>query len=212
MDFEQNVRRRGFSMVEIVVATLLVGIVVVGSLSTLGAAVRTQTTSSKLADGPLLAEQLLAEIMSMPFEDPEDGGSSLGLNSGESGGNRLDFDDVDDFHGWSPSNVQTRDGTVLSEYAGWTRAAVVQWANRFSGDWRSTESSLKRIFVTVVSPDGVITQRFALRSQHGALEQAPILDKNVVTQLEGTLVIGAGGAQVSKTSNLLNHVEDPNAN
>ncbi|NOZ41160.1 MAG: hypothetical protein GXP24_13175 [Planctomycetes bacterium] len=204
-----NKNRTGLSLIEVVVSSLLVGTVVVGSLSMLGASVRTQTTANALIHGPLLADMLLAEIMSMPYEDPEDGGGSIGTDSGESNGNRADFDDVDDFNGWSPSDVEDRLGNEFNEYSGWTRSSSVNRADRMSGNWWFAETGLKRIIVTVTAPDGTVTQRYGWRSRDGSLQQPPTVDKTVVTQIEATLSVGSASA-MRGTTNLLNHVEAPN--
>ena len=197
-------------MVEVVVSSLLVGTVVVGALSMLGSSVHTQTVATELVDGPALADSLLAEIMSMPYEDPEDGGLANGINTGESNVSRLSFDDVDDYDGWSPTDVQDRLGNVMSEYTGWTRSATVVWADRLTGNtWLPNDTGLKRIEVTVVAPDGTVTKRFGFRARDGSLEQAPAIDKTVVTQIISNLSVGSANG-VQTVVNLLNHVEAPN--
>ncbi len=201
--------RKGLSLVEVVVSSLLVGTVVVGSLSMLGASVRTQTSANNLIVGPLLADMLLAEIMSMPYEDPEEAGGSLGTDTGESESNRIDFDDVDDYNGWSPSQVEDRLGNTLSEYAGWTRSISVSRAERANGGWWFAETGLKRINVTVTAPDGTTTKRHGWRFRTGSLQQPPTVDKTVVTNIVATLTVGSASA-THGTTNLLNHVEDPN--
>lgn len=209
MCFPKNNYRRGLSLIEVVVSSLLVGTVVVGSLEMLGASVRSQTTANDLFDGPVLADMLLAEIMSMPYEDPEDSGGSLGTDSGESSSDRGDFDDVDDYRNWSSSPAEDRLGNALSEYPGWDRSARVRWAEQISANEWASDTGLKRIVVTVTAPDGTVTERFGLRSRDGSLEQPPTVDMTVVTQIEAALAIGSASA-VRGGTNLLNHVEDPN--
>ncbi|MEQ8837987.1 MAG: hypothetical protein RID07_14365, partial [Lacipirellulaceae bacterium] len=94
-------------MIETVLCTMLVGMVVVGSLSALRNAVRTQLEMNSLIDGPMLAEQLLAEAVALAYEDP-DGGSGRGVNAGENPTDRTTFDDVDDFDNWNVGRIQTR--------------------------------------------------------------------------------------------------------
>lgn len=210
MRCSRDKNRQGLSLVEVAVSSLLVGTVIVGSLAMLGASIRTQTAAVDLVNGPMLAESLLAEIMSMPYDDPEDGGSTRGNDSGESGSNRTDFDDVDDYDGWASTDIQDRLGNVLPQYAGWTRSATVTWANLVDGsEVVASSTGLKRIIVTVTSPDATVTTRFGLRYQAGSLEQAPSIDTTVVAQIEATLAVGAA-IESRATTNLLNHVEDPN--
>ncbi len=211
MYWQTNSTRRGMSLTEVVVSTLLVGTVVVGSLATLGTSVRTQAAANDFITGPLLAEALLGEIMSMPFNDPEDGGGSIGTNAGESSAVRGDFDDVDDYDGWSPAAIQDRQGNALTRYAGWTRGARVKWADRINGnEWFLYNTGLKRIRVQVTAPDGTVTTRFGFRSVDGSLEQPDTVDKTVVTQVETTLTVGGPTDPAYGVTNLMNHVEDPN--
>jgi len=204
-------KRHGLSLVEVVVSSLLVGTVVVGSLAMLGASVRTQATANDLIDGPRLAEMLIAEIMTMPYDEP-DGAGPKGLDSGESGDDREDFDDVDDYSNWSKSTIQAKDGTTLPNTVGWTRSANVWWVDRANGNIWFFDEGLKRFTVTVTSPDGVVTERRGMRGRWGILEQSPTVDKTVVTQIEAALAVGSSATETRQSTNLMNHVEDPNAN
>ncbi|QDS98342.1 type II secretion system protein [Adhaeretor mobilis] len=204
-------QRRAFTMVETVICSLLVGVVITGALASLGASVRTQVEMTSLIDGPLLVDQLLAEIMALPYNDPENNGNSLGTNAGENETDRTTFDDVDDYDGWSASPAQNHDGTAMVTYSGWSRSVDVAWAARTNGGvWGFYDTGLKRIRVTVTAPDGTSTERLAYRSEDGSLEQKPAVDRTAVTQLQGKLQIGSGSA-AQWTTNLLNHAEDPNA-
>ncbi len=220
MYYPQQKDRHGLSLIEVAVSSLLVGGLVVGSLNMLGASVRTQTTLNEISVGPILAEQLVAEIMAMPYEDPESGGSSLSLDSGESGLSRKDFDDIDDYNNWDSENVantqdgiQTKEGTLLTEHVGWTRKVNVWWADKGTGDvaviWE--DSGLKRFRVTVTSPAGVATDCSGVRSRWGILEQPTTVDTIIVTRVEAALTLGTA-TEARQFTNLLNHVADPNAN
>lgn len=190
---------------------MLVGTVVVGSLSMMGASVRTQSATNDLIDGPRLADALVAEIMSMPYEDV-DGVSGASSGEGDvAGPGRTGFDDVDDYRNWDEPTIQAKDGTTLPNATGWSRTANVWWASKDDGDVVSLfDTGLRRFTVTVTSPDGIVTERKGLRSRWGILQQSPTMDKIVVTQIEAALTLGTGGAEVQRGTNLLNHVEDPN--
>ena len=212
MNCSQNTSREGLSLIEVTVSSLLVGLIVVGSLDMLGASVRTQTVASDLVLGPILAEQLIAEIMAMPYDEP-DGAGALGLDGAESDLTRKDFDDVDDYKNWTESTIQTKEGTPLLSATGWTREANVWWANRGDGNVVIviSETGLKRFRVSVTSPDGVVTVRNGMRSRWGILQQPPAVDKIVITQMNMALTVGSA-AETRQSTHLLNHVEDPNAN
>ena len=205
-----NHSRAGLSLVEVTVSSLLVGTIVVGSVSLLGASVRSFRVSSDLAKGPLLADALLAEIMSMPYHDPETASGNNSTNSGELSATRQDFDDIGDYNGWSTSSVQDRQGNVISDYAGWSRSVVVEWARRDSGNIHGTDTGLKRIIVTVTAPDGTETVRAGMRSRDGSLEQLPVIDENIIENIAIEISLGSSGASTIGSTNLINHIENPN--
>ncbi len=211
MNRTRNMNRNATSLVEVVSSSLLVGLLVVGSVSLLGASVRTKAVSSTLVDGPLLAEGLLAEIIALPYLDPEDDSGANSTNAGEASVTREDFDDVGDYHNWSTTTVQDRTGNALPEYTGWRRSVTVFWAERINGNvWLAYDTGLKRITVTVTAPDSTVTTRIGLRSKDGALEQAPTVDTTVVSLIETSLSVGTPAQTARGVTNLINHVEDPN--
>jgi MSHA pilin protein MshD len=165
--------RRGFGMAEVVVSTAIVGVMIVAALDAAGMVARTQRLNADRLTGPGLARDLFAEIMSLPYVDPQTGSSTIGVDTGESSASRSTFDDVDDYHGWSSTNAVAKNGTTRSGYTGWAQAVTVTWAERISGTaWSSYDTNLKRITVTVTSPTGVVTQQIGLRSRYGPLERS----------------------------------------
>lgn len=202
--------RRGLTLVEVAVSTLIVGVMLVGALETLGAVFRSQRLNAARLTGPGLANELMGEILSLPYEDPEDPGGAIGTDSGESGGNRDDFDDVDDYHNWSKGDSEDKTGNTHSDYGGWERTVQVSWVN--PQDIKSSlgsDSGLKLIKVTVTDPGGVATKICALRSEFSSLEQAPAADRTAVTWIGSELRLGSGSTAHSSTQ-LSNHVYDAN--
>ena len=89
-------RRRGFSLVEVVVSSLLVGLVLVGAMDCLGAVIRGRMSTSDSGRGEQFAQELMTEILSQNYQEPVDT-PTFGRESSESGGSRPDWDDVDGF-------------------------------------------------------------------------------------------------------------------
>ncbi|MCA9270374.1 MAG: hypothetical protein KDA41_17955 [Planctomycetales bacterium] len=202
--------RRGTSLVEVAVATLIVGAVLVGALSVVGASLKTRRAAADQNTAAHLAELLLAEAMSMPYEDPENPGGSRGTDSGEGGGNRKDFDDVDDYENFSESQIRDKDNKKIDGYDGWSRSSRVYWAERLTGaNWLLYDTGLKKIIVTVTAPGGSTTQRCGMRHKWGSLEQTPDDDTTVVTMLSAELQVG-DGAVMRAATNTFNFATDPN--
>lgn len=154
---------RGFALVEAAISVLIVGIMFVAVLSTVGASRVSQYKTSISSQGHVLAGSLMDEILSQDYADP-DGSSVFGPEPGESTTTRSDFDDVDDFNGWSSNPPTDKDGTELSLLAGWTRSVTVQRVNASDvAVVEDSESNVKHITVEV-SRDGAVVSVTALRT------------------------------------------------
>jgi prepilin-type N-terminal cleavage/methylation domain-containing protein len=105
--------RRGFSLVEVAVATALVGGILVAALDCVGAVVSARHKTADGAAGALRAQQLAAEILSLPVLDPDDGALTLGPDSGEDDGTRSLFDNLGDYCDWR-AIPQNRAGNKVS--------------------------------------------------------------------------------------------------
>jgi hypothetical protein len=160
-------------MIEIVVSTAIVGVMIVAALDAAGMVARTKRLNADRLTGPGLARDLLAEVMALPYLDPQTGSTTIGVDAGESSSARSTFDDIDDYHNWSATNAVARNGDARTGYSGWSHAVTVTWASRIDATaWSSYDTNLKRITVTVTSPAGVATELVGLRSRYGPLERS----------------------------------------
>jgi hypothetical protein len=203
--------------VEVIVSTLIVGVMIVASLDGVGAVYRSQRTNAWRQIGPGLAHELMSEILSMPYEDPEDGGGSIGTETGESNSTRTDFDDVDDYDGWNSADAEDNSGVPLDGYTDWQRTVTVEWAELDDATVDLiSDNGLKRITVTVTdtnsvrNPNGRSTVLIALRHKEGALQQAPPVDTKVVTWVGAELDIGNSPVVTRHGTQLTNHASDAN--
>ncbi len=142
--------RAGFSLIEALVSVVVVGVMLAVALSTVGASRTTQHRGAGRTRGHLLAQGLMSEIMQQAYQDPQLATLSLGRDGSESGANRAGFDDVDDYDGWSASPPQQRDGTPMSDLAGWRHEVEVAWVSPLDTNLKSaSETGAKRVTVTV---------------------------------------------------------------
>lgn len=143
-------RRGAFSLAETVMATFLVAGLCVVALDTVGTARSSEAQVADRSRASLLAQELMSEVLLLDYQDPDMATTTLGLDAGESGGTRLDWDDVDDYDGWSASPPESRDGTEYVQYANCGRTVSVNWVK--PSDLRmkvGSESKIKVITVTV---------------------------------------------------------------
>lgn len=133
----------------------------------------------------------MAEIFQAHYAD-HDVADHFGREFGEWGdGTRSEFDDVDDYENWSASPPQTKDGTDLTGYEGWTRQVAVHYVSLAALDNPIfTDEGCKRITVTVTDDQGKETQFVSLRSANGAFDLTPEASDTVVTWVGVELQIG----------------------
>ena len=157
-------RRRGFTLVEAVISVLIVGTMLVAALSAVGAGRKAQSSAGQTSRGLALAESMMAEILQRPYQDPDAPGA-LGAEAGEATATRLDFDDVDDYAGWSASPPTNRDGSPIPWAQGYTRRVAVEWVQVADPQAVSAaETGLKRIKVVVEHKDRPVAELIAFRT------------------------------------------------
>ncbi|MEP0846588.1 MAG: hypothetical protein HRF50_07170 [Phycisphaerae bacterium] len=157
---------RALTLAEIVVSTAIIGVVLVAALNAVGAAATASHKLNGRQHAVLLAEQLMNEILLLPYEDPVGPTKACSPESGEDGSNRGTFDDVDDYNGFKCSPPQDGTGAGMSDLAGFGFQAKVFWVSTADLATESgVETGLKRIEV-FVEVDGLpAAELIALRSQ-----------------------------------------------
>jgi len=201
--------RPGSTIAEIVIATGIVGVMLVATLESVGMVYRTRRINANRLTGPGLAQELLAEVACMPYEDPETPGGPIGLDPGDV--TRANFDDVDDYHTWAASDARAKGGAALAGYAGWQQHVAVAYADLANPSTNAgSDLGLKRITVTVTSPEGRAATVVALRTRKGSHEQPQGLDADAVTSLGAALQLGAGVRTERWGVHLSNPADDPN--
>ena len=169
-------RRRAFSMIETVLSIVLVGGLFIAALTTAGSTAAARRFQTNRNEGLLLAQDLMAEILQQAYEEPSgsvsilgiDLTNLLGLDSGEllSNGNRSNYDDVDDYNGWSGA-PQTKQGTPIAWASAYSISVTVVPVQLSKPKLTSTiETGLKRIIVVVTRNNKEVARLSAYRSKN----------------------------------------------
>jgi hypothetical protein len=117
--------------------------------------------------GMHLAQDLMVEILQQSYLEPVDT-PLFGPEASEADTSRADYDDVDDYNGWSASPPQQRDGTVMADWSGWSRGVTVVWANPAELTQAAvSDAGIKRITVTVAHDGVPVASLVALRTVAG---------------------------------------------
>mgnify|MGYP001317634208 CR=1 FL=1 len=141
---------RSFTLVEAVLATLIVGVMLTAVVNTVAAARSGESLLAARARGLVLARNLMAEVLQQAYADPTNGLGSWGIDAGELTGNRSLFDDVDDYNAWLASPPQNKDGTLVPQSTGYEESMSVNWVT--PGNLLQTsasETGIKKIVVTI---------------------------------------------------------------
>lgn len=144
----QLARRRGISLVETVVALVVLSGAMVATLNSVAGARASQVMVGQRAKARLLAESMLQEVLAQPYAEP--GTNTLGPDTGEASKTLRDpFDDVDDYHGWECA-ANTPDGTLLPGYEDYEVHIQVSWVKPDELDHiENDDTGVKRVVVTI---------------------------------------------------------------
>jgi len=160
-------RRAAFTLVEVVVAMLLVSVLLVAALSTVGASRAGQRHTLDQSLAANLAQNLLEEVSGQAYEDP-DGSSGFGPEPDEPTHTRATFDDVDDYAGWAASPPTLPDGVAIDGAHRFRREVSVNYADLTRPDQTVTsDSGAKRVTVTVSMEGRILARATAIRSRSG---------------------------------------------
>jgi hypothetical protein len=162
-------RRRGLTMAEAVMSMMVVSLMVVSALNTVGARAVNRRLVADRELGMFLANELMSEILAQAYREGP-GVTTLGRDAGELAGVRTNWDDVDDYDGFSESSPKHRDGSAfsLSDPAAWNVSVQTRYVSRtgyaFLPALAEVDTGIKRITVTVSHREVRVATLTALRT------------------------------------------------
>lgn len=154
--------RRGLTLMEVVISTLIVGLMTVAALNGLGSATRSGELAGNRGIAHGLADDLMSEILNTAYNDPS-GTAVFGLETGEAAP-RTNFDDVDDFHGWNQQPPKTASGATIDHRGKFRQLVTVEKVSPADPTQVvvGADQGAKRICVTIECDDVELARRYAV--------------------------------------------------
>ncbi len=115
--------RSGFSLIEVLIAMLLVGLAVASLMAANGALTMANGVGTDLSTAEFLLGEVRELTALLPVVDPETDVSTFGPETGEA---LADFDDLDDFDGAVFSPPINADRAVLNSSAAFSQQITVE--------------------------------------------------------------------------------------
>lgn len=173
-------RNRGFTLVEVIIAIAVTATGLVAVMSLMPELTATAETSSDIATAVGLAQLLIEEIDTAPFEDPADN-CTFGPEADEMESSRADFDDVDDYQGYADAPPEDRNGNPDTDYAEYSRSVEV--VNLDASDLSITcpdgTTDVKRVTVTVRTQNKEVARLTVLRFYGANRSDTPLLKEKM---------------------------------
>ena len=127
--------RFGLTYFEVLISLIILSVAIAAGMRAFGSFSAGARQAEDRIAAIELANQLMTEIVFLPFEDPLVSGS-FGLEQSEAtafaAGNRPLLDDVDDYNGWNFSPPRDRSGVVMTDYADYRQQVNVAFAQNIS--------------------------------------------------------------------------------
>ena len=157
--------RGGFTFIEVLIATLLVGLAAAALLAANWTFTKANDAGTDLSTAEFLLEQIKELTALLPVVDPETEDDLFGPEAGETW---ADYDDLDDFDGASFSPPISAEKSVLNDYATFSQQVTVENVNasdfeQVVGDHLSV---FVRVTVNVYQNSQLITSASWLRARY----------------------------------------------
>ncbi len=116
----------GFTIIEVAIATAVVGIGVVALLHAMGAGTRVNHHGQNMTHAVFLAQEVREWTLQLPFSDQDE--NAIGNPPGPDGMSPQDFvDDLDDLMDVTYSPPRDGQGLVIDGMPGWSQAITLTW-------------------------------------------------------------------------------------
>ena len=197
-------RPKGGTLIEVIVAALVTGLLLVPALKLLGYTANSYTNQSIRDRASLLAHELMVEILSKKFE--EQSNLPLGPDGGET--HRVDFDDVDDYHRLTEQPPTGPDGIPRSDLARFQRTTTVDYFHPGSSSPPVEPTRYKQITIQVLFAGTLVSTHRAIRSKRGLTTTTVEGENSSLFRVRTRLQLENGNGEVQANAPLLNFIPE----
>lgn len=167
---------QGFTLIEVMIATILIGMAVAALVGANAAHTMVNDAGARLSTAEFLLEQIRERTATMPVVEPgtaDDDYSSFGIEADEDENDPNDYDDVDDFDGdgdgteFSPPIDAS--ANELDSFSSYIQAVTVHKVdpNNFQTSWTdATESDFVQVNVDVSYNGTVLSSASWIRARY----------------------------------------------
>ena len=157
-------KKNGFSLIEVLIATVLVGIAIVSLLVASNSFTRANSDGTNLSIAEFLNEQIKELTALLPVIDPETGVTTFGPEEGS----LANYDDLDDFDGTSFSPPINSNRQTLNNFPAFNQQVTVEnvSATNFEQVVGDHGSSFIKVTVNVLYNSEQVTSASWVRARH----------------------------------------------
>lgn len=157
--------KKGFTLIEVLIGILLVGLAIVALISANGSFTQANGVGIEMSTAEFLVEQIRELTAVLPVIDPNTGTATFGPETSET---LATYNDLDDFNGASFSPPISADRNVLTDLGAYTQQITVEnvSASNFEQVVSNHSSSFVRVTVKVFLNTREISSSGWLRSQY----------------------------------------------
>lgn len=158
--------KSGFSLIEVLIAVLLVGLAIASLVAANSAFTKANGAGTDLTTAEFLAEQIRELTMLLPVVDPETEDETFGPEDGETLAN---YDDLDDFDGLPPFSPPINANRLpLNDLAAYSQQVTVENVDKSNFEQVVADhgSSFVRVTVRVYLNSKEITSTSWLRARY----------------------------------------------
>lgn len=165
---KQYSNRSGMTLVEVMVATVLIGIALSAMVGANGYITQTNRAGCDLSVAESLLEHIKEKTEALPVVDPETSNAQLGPEEAD----WTLYDDLDDFDGASFCPPIDARGNVLNQWSTFTQQVVVQnvKVDDMATSVADLASNFYRVTVTILHQQKPVTSGSWIRCMYSELE------------------------------------------